>query len=231
MALARAILKDAPIVVLDEATAFADPENEALIQRAFSKLAAGRTVIMIAHRLSTVVGADQIVVLNQGQRAGVGYPCRVAVPKRPVCQDVGRIRAGRELENQCSDRGCRRHEGEARPKCSPHSKKKYFLSDKGVAGVKRGIFWTTLTNLITMAGMGFLFLVMAGFVERLTSGADLPDALPIVGGLLVFFSCCSLPLTGSSITTPTASFTRSAASSVWRLPSACANCRCRFWSS
>lgn len=66
VALARAILKDAPIVVLDEATAFADPENEALIQRAFSKLAAGRTVIMIAHRLSTVVRADQIVALNQG---------------------------------------------------------------------------------------------------------------------------------------------------------------------
>ena len=65
--------------------------------------------------------------------------------------------------------------------------KKYFLSDKGVVGVKRGIFWTTLTNLITMAGMGFLFLVMAGFVEHLASGADLPDALPIVGGLLVFF--------------------------------------------
>ena len=42
--------------------------------------------------------------------------------------------------------------------------KKYFLSDKGIAGVKRGVFWTTLTNLITMAGMGFLFLVMAGFV-------------------------------------------------------------------
>ena len=65
--------------------------------------------------------------------------------------------------------------------------KKYFLSDKGIAGVKRGIFWTTLTNLITMAGMGFLFLVMAGFVEHLASGADLPDALPIVGGLLIFF--------------------------------------------
>ena len=66
VALARAILKDAPIVALDEATAFADPENEALIQRGFAKLAENRTVIMIAHRLSTVVGADQIVVLNQG---------------------------------------------------------------------------------------------------------------------------------------------------------------------
>lgn len=72
VALARAILKDAPIVVLDEATAFADPENEALIQRAFARLACGRTVIMIAHRLSTVVGADKIVVLDQGRVAESG---------------------------------------------------------------------------------------------------------------------------------------------------------------
>lgn len=67
IALARAILKDAPIVVLDEATAFADPENEALIQKAFARLTRDRTVIMIAHRLSTVVGADKILVLNEGQ--------------------------------------------------------------------------------------------------------------------------------------------------------------------
>ena len=72
VALARAILKDAPIVVLDEATAFADPENEALIQRAFARLACGRTVIMIAHRLSTVVDADKIVVLDQGRVAESG---------------------------------------------------------------------------------------------------------------------------------------------------------------
>ena len=67
VALARAILKDAPIVVLDEATAFADPENEALIQKAFRTLTKGRTVIMIAHRLSTVVGADKIIVLADGR--------------------------------------------------------------------------------------------------------------------------------------------------------------------
>lgn len=67
VALARAILKDAPIVVLDEATAFADPENEVLIQKAFASLTAGRTVIMIAHRLSTVVGADKIIVLDHGR--------------------------------------------------------------------------------------------------------------------------------------------------------------------
>ena len=66
IALARAILKDAPIVVLDEATAFADPENEALIQRAFAKLMEGKTVLMIAHRLSTVKDADNILVIEKG---------------------------------------------------------------------------------------------------------------------------------------------------------------------
>lgn len=72
IALARAILKDAPIVVLDEATAFADPENEVLIQKAFQVLTKGRTVIMIAHRLSTVVGADRIIVLDGGKVAESG---------------------------------------------------------------------------------------------------------------------------------------------------------------
>ena len=72
IALARAILKDAPIVVLDEATAIADAENEALIQKALATLTHGRTVIMIAHRLSTVVGADKIIVLDEGRIAEQG---------------------------------------------------------------------------------------------------------------------------------------------------------------
>jgi len=72
IALARAILKDSPIVVLDEATAFADPENEVLIQKALSRLMEGRTVIMIAHRLSTVVGADKIIVLDSGHKVEEG---------------------------------------------------------------------------------------------------------------------------------------------------------------
>ena len=67
IAIARAMLKNVPILILDEATAFADPENEALIQKAFARLTKGRTVIMIAHRLSTVVGADKILVLDQGR--------------------------------------------------------------------------------------------------------------------------------------------------------------------
>jgi ATP-binding cassette subfamily B protein len=67
VAIARALLADRPILVLDEATAFADPESEAAIQDALSRLAAGRTLVVIAHRLSTVAGADQILVLSAGR--------------------------------------------------------------------------------------------------------------------------------------------------------------------
>ena len=67
IALARAILKDAPIVVLDEATAFADPENEHHVQKAFEVLTRNKTVLMIAHRLSTVQNADSIIVLSGGK--------------------------------------------------------------------------------------------------------------------------------------------------------------------
>lgn len=67
LSIARAMLKDAPILILDEATAFADPDNEAKVQEAFTRLSKGKTVIMIAHRLSSVVDADRIFVLKEGQ--------------------------------------------------------------------------------------------------------------------------------------------------------------------
>lgn len=67
LSIARAMLKNAPILILDEATAFADPDNEAKVQQAFSKLSTGKTVIMIAHRLSSVVDADRICVLKDGE--------------------------------------------------------------------------------------------------------------------------------------------------------------------
>ncbi len=72
IAIARAILKDAPIVVLDEATAYADAESEAKIQEAFSRLSAGKTVLMIAHRLKSIENADTILVVDQGRLAGAG---------------------------------------------------------------------------------------------------------------------------------------------------------------
>ncbi|WP_270844414.1 ABC transporter ATP-binding protein [Faecalibacillus intestinalis] len=67
LSIARAFLKNAPILILDEATAFADPDNEVLVQKAFEKLSKNKTVIMIAHRLSTITHADCIYVLENGQ--------------------------------------------------------------------------------------------------------------------------------------------------------------------
>ena len=67
ISIARAMLKAAPIVILDEATAYTDPENEALIQRSVSKLTEGKTLIVIAHRLSTIVDADKIFVIDDGR--------------------------------------------------------------------------------------------------------------------------------------------------------------------
>ena len=72
VAIARAMLADAPIVILDEATAYMDPENEAEVEQAVSRLVAGKTLIVIAHRLSTVTGADKIVVIDDGSIAAEG---------------------------------------------------------------------------------------------------------------------------------------------------------------
>ena len=72
IAIARVMLKNAPVLILDEATAFADPDNETRVQAAFSNLSRGKTVIMIAHRLSTVVGVDKIYVVKDGQIAESG---------------------------------------------------------------------------------------------------------------------------------------------------------------
>lgn len=72
IAIARAIIKDFPIIVLDEATAFSDPENEHLIQKAFEKLMQGKTVIIIAHRLSTIRNADKIIVMEKGHLVETG---------------------------------------------------------------------------------------------------------------------------------------------------------------
>lgn len=72
LSIARAILKDAPVILLDEATASLDPENEVEVQRAIDTLVNGRTVIVIAHRLKTIMNADRIVVLDNGRIAEQG---------------------------------------------------------------------------------------------------------------------------------------------------------------
>ena len=72
ISITRAMLKDAPVVILDEATSYTDPENEAVIQSALAKLVKGKTVIVVAHRLSTIADADQIIVVNQGHIEAAG---------------------------------------------------------------------------------------------------------------------------------------------------------------
>ena len=79
ISIARAMLKDAPIVILDEATSYTDPENEAVIQAALAKLVKGKTLLVIAHRLSTIADADQIIVVNQGSIEATGTQAELLV--------------------------------------------------------------------------------------------------------------------------------------------------------
>ena len=95
MNLARAMLKDAPVIILDEATASVDPENERQLQEAFEALTRDKTVIMIAHRLSTVRKADQILVLDDGRLAGTGTHDEL-LQSCPVYQEICRSQYKKE---------------------------------------------------------------------------------------------------------------------------------------
>lgn len=87
IAIARAMLKNAPIVILDEATAYLDPENEAILQSAIGKLVAGKTLIVIAHRLSTITNSDKIVVVKDGQIQSIGTHDEL-LEKSPLYQEM-----------------------------------------------------------------------------------------------------------------------------------------------
>lgn len=93
IAIARAMLKDAPIVILDEATAYIDPENEAQVQQAVSRLVKGKTVIVIAHRLSTITDADQIFLIEKGKIAGKGTHEQL-LKENPLYQEMWKAHIG-----------------------------------------------------------------------------------------------------------------------------------------
>ena len=211
IALARAILKDAPIVVLDEATAFADPENEALIQRALGVLCAGKTVLMIAHRLSTVAGADAIYVLDGGRLAEQG-----PTPswwRRAACTRA----CGPTIEPRRNGASERR---------AAMLRDSLGLTDVGAKNFRRGVFFCTLANLVLMAPIGILFLLVSDFMDHLVAG-PLPALAPYLAGCVgILALICSSP-SGPSTRTRTTRCTRRAPASAPTWPSTCAGCRCR----
>ena len=95
ISIARAILKDAPVVILDEATASMDAENETLVQQALSELLQGKTVLVIAHRMRTIANADKVVVLDHGQVVEMGTPTELleenGLFQRLVAAQVGHL--------------------------------------------------------------------------------------------------------------------------------------------
>ena len=95
----QSFLKDAEYVILDEATAFADPENERIIQESFKKLAENKTTLLIAHRLSTVVNADKILVIEKGRIAEEGKHEALLEKKRNIQVALGRIPEICQLED------------------------------------------------------------------------------------------------------------------------------------
>lgn len=93
VAIARAMLKNAPIVILDEATAYIDPENEALIQAAVAKLVTGKTLLVIAHRLSTVTDADRFIVMDNGRASAAGTHSEL-LEKSPLYNEMWKAHIG-----------------------------------------------------------------------------------------------------------------------------------------
>ena len=163
IAIARSIISDAPIVVLDEATAFSDPENEHLIQKAFERLMAGKTVIMIAHRLSTVVGADKIVVLDGGRKVEEGtheellatsgtYAKMWSQYTEAVEWGVESAPGGDEAQSSEAAAPHVAQDASAKPSNgrAPWLQRAFNLSGEGYAGLKRSALACTLSDLALM---------------------------------------------------------------------------------
>mgnify|MGYP002650439340 FL=1 len=217
IAIARSIISDAPIVVLDEATAFSDPENEHLIQMAFERLMAGKTVIMIAHRLSTVVGADKIVVLDGGRKVEEGTHEELLAASGTYAKMWGQYTEAVEwgIESASTDSkgevpetsavhaardGSVEEHGSAEVFSEPSAGKApwlqraFNLSKQGYSGLKRSALACTLSDLALMIPFVCTVAAFAALVGTLAGEPFDASALwaifavGIAGAVVVFFA-------------------------------------------
>ena len=151
-------------MVLDEATAFADPENEHQIQKAFETLTRNKTVLMIAHRLSTVQNADNIIVLNEGKIAEQGSHSALLEKKRCLRRHVGGLSAQRPVEGWKG--------GSGMTKKLQHI---FALSEKGAKDLVKAVIWCFVCNLALMFPVGAVLFTIQHLLGCLVSGGSPTD--------------------------------------------------------
>lgn len=199
IALARAFLKDAPIIVLDEATAFADPENEHLMQRALRELTRGKTVLTIAHRLTSVADADEILVIDGGRIAERGTHDTLLGLKgiyynrwNEYCQAVNwEIKSFKQnaikptvnertttnettFSKQTNNDGTYKRDRNRPGSTAYGLADKLALSPKGYRDFKKGVAWTAVFNIALMLPAIYVFLFLADWLRPLLNGGASP---------------------------------------------------------
>ncbi len=158
-------------MVLDEATAFADPENEHQIQKAFETLTRNKTVLMIAHRLSTVQNADNIIVFNEGEDRGAGQPQRPSWRKTASTPPCGRTISAAPMEGRKGGSGMIRKLQHV-----------FALSEKGAKDLVKAVIWCFVCNLALMFPVGAVLFTLQHLLGCLEGGGSPTDGFWLYAG-------------------------------------------------